>query len=81
MVNAKRILIVEDDERIGATLLRALIGSGYEARWERTGEQAVSAGSAQKAQAGTSAMVGSLSVTDAELGELIDTRAAPMQYM
>jgi DNA-binding response OmpR family regulator len=41
VVNAKRILIVEDDERIGATLLRALIGSGYEGRWERTGEQGV----------------------------------------
>ncbi|MEO5901171.1 MAG: response regulator transcription factor [Ilumatobacteraceae bacterium] len=32
-----RILLVEDDARIGSTLLRALEGSGYEARWERTG--------------------------------------------
>ena len=34
---ADRILIVEDDERIGSTLLRALVGSGYDARWEATG--------------------------------------------
>ena len=32
-----RVLVVEDDERIGSTLLRALEGSGYRACWERTG--------------------------------------------
>ena len=42
-VPGERILIVEDDERIGATLLRALEGSGYEARWERTGRGALTA--------------------------------------
>jgi len=29
---------VEDDERIGSSLLRALDGSGYETVWKRTGE-------------------------------------------
>ena len=42
-MNANAILIVEDDERIGSTLVRALNGSGYVARWERTGELGVSA--------------------------------------
>ncbi len=37
VVPSDRILLVEDDERIGSTLLRALEGSGYETRWERTG--------------------------------------------
>jgi DNA-binding response OmpR family regulator len=37
------ILVVEDDERIGATLVRALDGSGFSARWERSGEAAVQA--------------------------------------
>ena len=36
-VAGERILLVEDDERIGSTLLRALLGSGYEARWTRSG--------------------------------------------
>lgn len=40
-VAGERILIVEDDERIGATLLRALAGSGYETCWERTGRAAL----------------------------------------
>ena len=35
------ILIVEDDERIGSSLLRAFVGSGYEARWVRTGAEAL----------------------------------------
>ncbi len=38
---AERILIVEDDERIGSTLLRALVGSGYDAHWEQTGHGAL----------------------------------------
>jgi DNA-binding response OmpR family regulator len=42
-VTTQHILIIEDDERIGSTLLRALVGSGYDARWERTGERGVSA--------------------------------------
>jgi DNA-binding response OmpR family regulator len=36
----ERILIVEDDRRIGSSLLRALGGSGYDARWEQTAEGA-----------------------------------------
>ncbi len=44
----ERILIVEDDERIGATLLRALDGSGYEARWESTGLGALTAVAARR---------------------------------
>ena len=37
----ERILIVEDDERIGSTLLRALRGNGYDASWEQVGLAAV----------------------------------------
>ena len=44
----ERILIVEDDERIGATLLRALVGSGYDARWEQTGQGALTAVAAER---------------------------------
>lgn len=33
----ERILIVEDDERIGSSLLRALEGNGYDSHWEQTG--------------------------------------------
>jgi len=40
-VTADRILIVEDDERIGSTLLRALVGNGYDAHWEQTGRGAL----------------------------------------
>jgi DNA-binding response OmpR family regulator len=40
-VAGERILIVEDDERIGSTLLRALEGNGYDARWDRTGRAAI----------------------------------------
>lgn len=43
MASSAHILVVEDDERIGSTLLRALDGSGYDARWERTGADAVAA--------------------------------------
>ena len=39
----ERILLVEDDERIGSTLLRALEGSGYVARWERNGTDGIAA--------------------------------------
>jgi DNA-binding response OmpR family regulator len=42
-VAAERILLVEDDERIGSTLLRALTGNGYVARWEQTGGAGVAA--------------------------------------
>ncbi len=41
-------MIVEDDERIGATLLRALAGSGYEARWETTARGALTAIATQR---------------------------------
>lgn len=41
VVPGERILIVEDDERIGSTLLRALQGNGYEAGWEPTGRGAI----------------------------------------
>jgi DNA-binding response OmpR family regulator len=47
-VPGERILIVEDDERIGATLLRALEGSGYDARWEQSGRGALSAAAEQR---------------------------------
>ncbi len=47
-MTAERILIVEDDERIGSTLLRALEGSGYESRWVATGREATEAVAAQR---------------------------------
>ena len=37
------IVVIEDDERIGSTLLRALHGTGYEARWERSGRAGLDA--------------------------------------
>jgi DNA-binding response OmpR family regulator len=40
-VSGQRILIVEDDERIGSTLLRGLAGNGYETHWEQTGRGAL----------------------------------------
>ena len=39
----ERILIVEDDDRIGSTLLRALDGNGYDARWKTSGRGAIEA--------------------------------------
>ena len=39
----ERILLVEDDARIGSTLLRALESSGYEARWSADGLTAITA--------------------------------------
>jgi DNA-binding response OmpR family regulator len=41
VVSGERILLIEDDERIGSTLLRALAGNGYSATWERTGEAGI----------------------------------------
>ncbi len=42
-MSRERILIIEDDDRIGSTLLRALDGSGYDARWETSGRIAIEA--------------------------------------
>jgi DNA-binding response OmpR family regulator len=42
-VSGERILIVEDDERIGSTLFRALDGNGYSSSWETTGRGAIAA--------------------------------------
>lgn len=42
-----RVLVVEDDEGIGAGLQRVLTGEGYAVTWCRTAEQAVSACSGQ----------------------------------
>jgi DNA-binding response OmpR family regulator len=44
----ERILIVEDDERIGSTLLRALTGNSYDVVWERTGLDAVKEATASR---------------------------------
>lgn len=43
VVEQHRILIVEDDERIGSSLLRALNGSGYDTAWEQTGQAGLDA--------------------------------------
>lgn len=40
-VSSGRVLIVEDDERIGSTLLRALQANGYDASWVTTGQAAI----------------------------------------
>ena len=37
------ILLVEDDERIGSTLLRALESNGFATRWERLGHAGIAA--------------------------------------
>jgi DNA-binding response OmpR family regulator len=42
-VSGERILIVEDDMRIGSTLLRALEGNGYAGGWETSGRGAIDA--------------------------------------
>jgi DNA-binding response OmpR family regulator len=47
-MTGERILIVEDDERIGSTLVRALEGNGYEARWEQTGRGATGTAADQR---------------------------------
>ena len=39
-MTSQRILLVEDDERIGSTLVRALVGNQFEVRWERSGADA-----------------------------------------
>jgi DNA-binding response OmpR family regulator len=40
-VSGERILIVEDDDRIGSTLVRALQGNGYDAAWAQNGRGAL----------------------------------------
>ncbi len=45
---SERILLVEDDERIGSTLLRALEGTGYAAVWERTGADGIALASQER---------------------------------
>jgi DNA-binding response OmpR family regulator len=47
-LSGERILIVEDDERIGSTLLRALEGNAYAARWEQTGRGATATAAEQR---------------------------------
>ena len=47
VVTGERILVVEDDERIGISLTRALEGAGYVTVWVTTGEAAVSAAAAE----------------------------------
>ncbi|WP_341925006.1 response regulator transcription factor [Nocardioides psychrotolerans] len=42
-LSSPSILVIEDDQRIGASLERALGGSGYRARWERSGEEGLRA--------------------------------------
>jgi DNA-binding response OmpR family regulator len=41
LVTPERILIIEDDDRIGSTLVRALEGAGFEAHWEQTGQAGI----------------------------------------
>lgn len=48
MVADEYLLIVEDDERIGSTMLRALSSSGYDADWVRSGGEAIAAVEARR---------------------------------
>ncbi|MDQ1709605.1 MAG: hypothetical protein QOG49_990 [Frankiaceae bacterium] len=45
-MTAERLLLVEDDQRIGSSLLRALEGNGYDARWEQSGQGGIAAAAA-----------------------------------
>ena len=47
-VSGERILIVEDDERIGSTLLRALDGNGYATEWAQTGRAGIESATAMR---------------------------------
>ena len=47
MVEA-RILLIEDDERIGSTLVRALTSSGYQVEWHRDGAGGLVAGTTNR---------------------------------
>lgn len=40
-MTGERILLIEDDDRIGSTLVRALEGSGYAVLWHRCGEDGI----------------------------------------
>jgi hypothetical protein len=42
-MTGERILVVEDDDRIGSALLRALEGCAYDARWVHNGRDAIDA--------------------------------------
>jgi DNA-binding response OmpR family regulator len=42
-VSSPELLVVEDDEAIGRTLLQALEAAGYSVRWVRTGQDALAA--------------------------------------
>jgi len=44
----ERILIIEDDQRIGSSLLRALAGNGYDACWEQTGQGGIDSVAGQR---------------------------------
>ncbi len=47
VVTGERILVVEDDERIGISLTRALDGAGYVTVWVTTGDAAVTHATAE----------------------------------
>jgi DNA-binding response OmpR family regulator len=47
-VAGERIQLIEDDERIGSSLLRALEGSGFRATWQRTGREGMQEAAAQR---------------------------------
>ena len=42
-VSGERIVLIEDDNRIGASLQRALASSGYRVRWEPDGQRGLTA--------------------------------------
>lgn len=49
-MTAERVLLVEDDPHIGASLLRAFTATGYDSTWARTGADAIAAFTANPAE-------------------------------
>jgi DNA-binding response OmpR family regulator len=47
-VTADNILLIEDDERIGPSLVRALQGNGFEVDWTRSGEDGIASGGVRR---------------------------------
>jgi DNA-binding response OmpR family regulator len=43
-MSADKILLIEDDERIGSSLVRALQGNGFEVHWTRSGADGIASG-------------------------------------
>jgi DNA-binding response OmpR family regulator len=47
-MTADKVLLIEDDERIGSSLVRALQGNGFEVHWTRSGEDGIASGGVRR---------------------------------